>query len=100
MMDSPPTNTVIWTRFAFPTEWHYDVLRGLDYLRSAGVSPDARLTEAINLVAAGRGADRRWLLATRNAGTIPIVLDDGVGQPNRWITLRALRVLRWHERPD
>src|SRR5215475_8633073 len=24
-----------WTRFAFPTWWHYDVLRGLDYLRPA-----------------------------------------------------------------
>ena len=89
-----------WTRFAFPTWWHYDVLRSLDYLRSAGVSPDARLTEAINLVAAKRGADGRWLLATRHSGTMPVVLDDGVGQPNRWITLRALRVLRWHERPD
>ena len=29
----------IWTRFAFPTWWHYDVLRGLEYLRSAGVPP-------------------------------------------------------------
>ena len=26
-----------WTRFAFPTWWHYDLLRGLEYLRSAGV---------------------------------------------------------------
>jgi hypothetical protein len=31
---------VIWTRFAFPTWWHYDVLRGLEYLRRAGVAPD------------------------------------------------------------
>src|SRR6516162_9657758 len=34
-----------WTRFAFPTWWHYDVLRGLDYLRSAGVPPDERAAE-------------------------------------------------------
>jgi hypothetical protein len=27
-----------WMRFAFPTWWHYDVLRALDYLRSAGVA--------------------------------------------------------------
>src|SRR5215468_5581247 len=31
-----------WARFAFPTWWHYDVLRGLDHLRSAGVTPDER----------------------------------------------------------
>src|SRR5262245_41822707 len=31
-----------WTRFAFPTWWHYDVLRGLEYLRNAGVTPDER----------------------------------------------------------
>src|SRR5262249_35814943 len=36
-----------WTRFAFPVWWHYDVLRGLEYLRQAGVSPDHRAAEAI-----------------------------------------------------
>ena len=36
-----------WTRFSFPTTWHYDVLRGLDYLRSAGVEPDERVAEAV-----------------------------------------------------
>src|SRR5262249_22827376 len=40
-----------WTRFAFPTWWHYDVLRGLEYLRRAGVAPDERAAEAIDLVA-------------------------------------------------
>ena len=40
-----------WTRFAFPAWWHYDVLRALEYLRQAGVTPDARVGEAIALVA-------------------------------------------------
>jgi hypothetical protein len=53
-----------WTRFAFPTWWHYDVLRGLEYLRSAGVTPDERMAEAIELVASKRDGDR-WLLETR-----------------------------------
>src|SRR5215217_6094931 len=35
-----------WSRFAFPTWWHYDVLRGLEYLRRADVVPDERVTEA------------------------------------------------------
>src|SRR5262249_57581601 len=39
-----------WTRFSFPTTWHYDVLRGLDYLRRAAVEPDERVAEAIGLV--------------------------------------------------
>src|SRR4051794_18561455 len=37
----------IWTQFAFPTLWHYDVLRALDYLRAAGVPPDSGVEEAI-----------------------------------------------------
>src|SRR6266496_951057 len=39
-----------WTLFSFPTRWHYDVLRGLDYLRSADVEPDERCAEAVGLV--------------------------------------------------
>jgi hypothetical protein len=46
-----------WTRFAFPTWWHYDVLRGLEYLRRAGVLPDERLAEAIDLVASKRDGE-------------------------------------------
>lgn len=83
-----------WTRFAFPGWWHYDVLRGLEYLRSAGVPPDDRVVEAIELVASKRDADGRWPLETTYPGVMPIELDPGVGRPSRWITLRALRVLR------
>jgi hypothetical protein len=86
-----------WTRFAFPTWWHYDVLRGLEYLRSAGVTPDERVSEAIELVASKRNAEGKWLLETLYPGVMPIETDDGEGQPSRWNTLRALRVLRWYE---
>ncbi len=84
-----------WSRFAFPTWWHYDVLRGLDYLRRAGAAPDARMEEAIELVASRRGGDGRWALEVRYPGVMPIEIDEGVGRPGRWITLRALRVLKW-----
>jgi hypothetical protein len=89
-----------WTRFAFPTWWHYDVLRGLEYLRSAGVTSDERMAEAIELVASKRDGDGRWLLETRYPGVMPIETDEGEGRPSRWNTLRALRVLRWFERAD
>ena len=89
-----------WTRFAFPTWWHYDVLRGLDYLRSAGVPPDERAAEAIELVASKRDGDGRWLLETRYPGVMPVETDEDEGRPSRWNTLRALRVLRWYDRAD
>src|SRR5512143_481817 len=60
----------VWTRFAFPTWWHYDVLRGLEYLRSAGVTPDERVAEAIDLVESKRDGDGRWPLETRYPGTM------------------------------
>ena len=81
-----------WTRFAFPTWWHYDVLRGLEYLRRAGVAPDERVAEAIDLVASKRDDDGTWPLDTQYPGKMPIEIDEGEGQPSRWITLRALRV--------
>jgi hypothetical protein len=82
-----------WTRLAFPTWWHYDLLRGLDYLRSAGVPPDERLDEAIALVESACGDDGRWPLGRRYPGAMLVELDEGEGLPSRWITLRALRVL-------
>jgi hypothetical protein len=85
-----------WTRFAFPAWWHYDVLRGLDHLRRAGVAPDERVSEAIDLVASKRDAEFRWALEVRYPGKMPVETDEGEGRPSRWITLRALRVLDWY----
>jgi hypothetical protein len=89
-----------WTRFAFPTWWHYDVLRGLEYLRRAGVAPDERVAEAIALVASKRDDDGRWPLETRYPGTMAVETDEGEGRPSRWNTLRALRVLDWYSARD
>jgi hypothetical protein len=86
-----------WTRFAFPTWRHYDVLRGLEYLRRAGMAPDERVAEAIELVASKCYGDGRWPLETRHPGRMPVETDEGEGRPSRWNTLRALHVLRWHE---
>ncbi len=86
----------VWTHFAFPTWWHYDVLRGLDYLRRAGAAPDERMAEAIEVMASKRDADGRWPLEARYPGVMPIEIDAGEGQPSRWNTLRALRVLNWY----
>jgi len=90
----------LWTNFAFPTWWHYDVLRGLEYLRRANVPPDGRVAEAIELVASKRASDGRWPLETRYPGVMPVEMDEGQGRPNRWITLRALRVIDWYSERD
>ncbi|HET7362048.1 MAG TPA: hypothetical protein VFJ70_00610 [Burkholderiales bacterium] len=85
-----------WSRFAFPTWWHYDVLRGLDYLRRAGVAPDERMAEAIELLASKCDSDGRWPLEAQHPGVMPVEMDEGAGRPSRWNTLRALRVLNWY----
>lgn len=87
-----------WTNFAFPAWWHYDVLRGLEYLRGAGVAYDERMAAAIKLVASKRDGDGLWPLEARYPGVMPVEMDDGEGRPSRWITLRALRVVSWFQR--
>jgi hypothetical protein len=85
-----------WTHFAFPTWWHYDVLRGLEYFRRAGVARDERMAEAIELVVSKRDDDGRWPLELVHQGEMPIEMDQTVGPASRWNTLRALRVLKWY----
>lgn len=86
-----------WLQLSFPVQWHYDVLRGLDYFRAAGGSPDPRLAEAVDHLRAKRGADGTWPLENTHPGLVHFDLEDGDGAPSRWNTLRALRVLRWYE---
>ncbi len=85
-----------FTTFAFPTWWHYDVLRGLEYLRRANVTPDGRVAEAIKLVKSKQDENGRFSLETHYTGVMPVDLNEVVGQPSRWNTLRALRVLDWY----
>jgi len=85
-----------WLRFSFPTFWRYDVLRGLDYLRDAGVRPDGRAGEAIGIVLARRHQNGRWPLNLLHPEHIPLQMETGIGSASRWNTLRALRVLRWY----
>jgi hypothetical protein len=85
-----------WLRFSFPTFWHYDVLRGLDYLRDAGIKPDSRAGDAIETVIERRHQNGRWPLNLLHSEHIPLEMETDVGSASRWKTLRALRVLRWY----
>jgi hypothetical protein len=87
-----------WLQFSFPTWYFYDVLRGLEYLCDAGVKPDDRMAEAIAVVEGNRDPDGRWPLQNVHEGEAHFQMEDGEGQPSRWNTLRAMRVLDWYER--
>ncbi|MCK1517862.1 squalene cyclase [Bradyrhizobium sp. 190] len=88
-------------RFLHPNGWRYDVLRALDYCRSSamhtGATPDPRLAEAISHVRSKRLADGTWPLDWIPAGQVWFQVDAGPGKPSKWVTLRAMRVLKWWE---
>ncbi len=84
--------------FAFPPRYHYDVLRALDYLRAAGIQPDHRIDDAIGVVKSRRQPDGRWLLDRAHDEALAFKFGESLGEPSRWITLRALRVIGWYEK--
>jgi hypothetical protein len=86
-----------WLYLGFPNGWHYDPLRALDHLRDAGVTPDDRMAEAIGILESKRDADGKWLLEHAFHDELLVDLGEREDEPSRWITLKALRVLRWWE---
>ncbi|RUM25617.1 squalene cyclase [Rhizobium vallis] len=86
-------------RFLHPNRWRYDILRALDYFRASailtGADPDPRLGEAIDYLRSRRSADGTWPLDWSTEGRVWFEIDDGPGKPSRWITLKAMRVLKW-----
>ncbi|HEY1428020.1 MAG TPA: hypothetical protein VGF18_00475 [Candidatus Tumulicola sp.] len=85
-----------WTRFTFPTMWHYDVLRGLDYFRSTGAEPDERAAEAVEIVQARRHQNSRWPMNYLHRSRLDFPMETQTGRASRWNTLRAMRVLDWY----
>ena len=88
-------------QFAFPPRYHYDVLRALDYFKNADAlnhGPDPRMSHAVHCVESKRQGDGRWLLDRAYDEALALQVGERVGEPSRWNTLRALRVLDWWER--
>jgi hypothetical protein len=85
------------TRFpAFP-EWHFDILRGLEYFRDSGAERDPRLADAVEVIRQARRKDGRWHTYAPYAGRQWFQIEPP--GPSRWNTARALRVLTWWELP-
>ena len=93
--------TPLVTTFGSPNRWRYNLLRGLDYFREAslhhGTLPDYRLQGAVNVVQKSLTPDSKVLQAHHEAGAEWFPIDVPVGQPSKWLTLSALRILNWWE---
>lgn len=87
------------THFAYPYRWFYSALRAADYFRTAclhdGRSPDDRMAEAIEFIRSARDADGTWHQQLRHEGRTWFDVDSSPGEPSRWLTFHALRVLAW-----
>jgi hypothetical protein len=87
-----------WFRFGFPRGYQSDILETLDTLARLGCAPHPRLEAAVDFVLGKQRPDGRWdsEFVTPRARALGI---DREGQPSKWITLRALRVLKWWAAP-
>ncbi len=93
--DYPYTERVSgdWYKFGFPLSYTSDVLEALLALCEAGYAHDPRLKNAIDLVLSARDADGRWVMKRSLNGKMWVDIETK-GQPSKWVTLRALRVLK------
>jgi hypothetical protein len=95
-----------WLRLHYPNHYFYDILVGLDMLTELGFGGDRRLRPALELLRGKRRADGTWLMdrAHPDLGPgltmhppkkmiRPLVIEPP-GEPSKWITLKALRVLK------
>jgi hypothetical protein len=89
--------------FTYPCRWVYSVLNAADYFREAslldGVPPDPRMAQAIEIIRSARQPDGTWLQASRHPGRVWFEVDAPVGEPSKWLTLSAMRVLAWWDSP-
>ncbi|GAB6154480.1 hypothetical protein JCM17380_32300 [Desulfosporosinus burensis] len=78
---------------SYPSRWRYDVLRALDYFHLGDVPHDPRMQEAIDLIKMKQSADGTWPMQAKHPGEVHFEMEK-VGEPSRWNTLRALRILK------
>jgi len=81
-----------WWKFGFPNFYVADILRVAEALVQLGYSKDSRLSNTLKLIREKQDSQRRWLMEYDYTGKTWV--DFGPKkQPNKWVTLRALRVL-------
>ena len=88
--DKPSAN---WWKFGFPVFYITDVLQVVEALVGSGQGSDPRLAHAATLILQKQDSQGRWLLEYDYHGKTWV--DFGPKkQPNPWVTIRALRVLK------
>ncbi len=80
-------------RFSYPCRWKYDILRALDYFQSSETAWDERMQPAIDVVLKKRTKEMIWKAQANHPGKVYFSMEKA-GEPGRWNTLRALRVLK------
>jgi hypothetical protein len=95
-----------WLRLHYPNHYFYDILVGLDVLTQLGFGGDRRLRPALKILREKRRGDGSWLMERSQPDTAPAanvrpkeakitpLVIERPGRPSKWITLRALRVLK------
>ena len=78
---------------SYPSRWFYDILRALDYFQFAKVNYDPRMQDALDVLMKKRRKDGKWPVQAKHSGLVHFDMEK-TGQPSRWNTLRALRVLK------
>ena len=81
-----------WMQFGFPLMWNTDALEMLDTLTKLGYH-DARMQDAVDLLLSKQDTQGRWHLENTYNGR-SIVRIENLGKPSKWVTLRALTVLK------
>jgi len=81
-----------WVQFGFPLMWNTDVLEILGILTRLGYR-DERMQEAVDLVASKQDDEGRWRLESTYNGRFQVNIERK-GEPSKWVTLNALRVLK------
>jgi hypothetical protein len=82
-----------WWKFGFPVFYITDILQIVEALVGLGYGADPRLANAMQLVREKQDAQGRWALEHDYSGKTWV--DFGPKeQPNKWVSLRALRVLK------
>ena len=95
-----------WLRLHYPNHYYYDVLIGLDLMTEFGYGSDRRLRPALELLGKKRRSDGTWLNERSHPDvgpgtdyhpdpkTVKPLVIEAAGRPSKWITLKALRVLK------
>jgi hypothetical protein len=82
-----------WLRLSFPWFAGYNILRGLDVLTKLGYVKDRRANDATEIIFRKRRSNGAWILEDSPMGRMQTNIERK-GQPSKWITLIALRVLK------